>query len=47
MHLRYTIDEKGRRVYTLKNNLEDGTFTFNAHPGNNYTYCKIILIISI
>jgi len=33
MHLRYYIDESGKRVYTLKNVLEDGRYTLNAHPG--------------
>lgn len=32
MHLRYYLDQEGKRVYTLKNTLEDGSFTLNAHP---------------
>jgi len=35
MHLRYYLNEEGKRVYTLKNTLEDGSYTFNAHPGTN------------
>ncbi len=34
MHLRYYINEKGERVYTLKTVLDDGSYTFNAHPGS-------------
>jgi H/ACA ribonucleoprotein complex subunit 3 len=33
MHLRYFLNEEGKRVYTLKNVLDDGAYTFNAHPG--------------
>jgi len=33
MHLRYYLDKDGKRVYTLKNILEDGSYTLNAHPG--------------
>lgn len=33
MHLRYYQDENGKRVYTLKNTLENGDYTLNAHPG--------------
>jgi hypothetical protein len=33
MHLRYYLNEEGKRVYTLKTVLEDGQYTFNAHPG--------------
>lgn len=33
MHLRYYLNEEGKRVYTLKNVLDDGAYTFNAHPG--------------
>lgn len=32
MHLRYYLDEKGNRVYTLKNQKENGEATLNAHP---------------
>jgi H/ACA ribonucleoprotein complex subunit 3 len=32
MYLRYTLNEKGERVYTMKMTLEDGSYTFNAHP---------------
>ncbi|CAD8068366.1 unnamed protein product (macronuclear) [Paramecium tetraurelia] len=32
MHLRYYLNEEGKRVYTLKNTLDDGSYTFNAHP---------------
>lgn len=37
MHLRYYLNDEGKRVYTLKNTLEDGSYTFNAHPGNYNT----------
>jgi rRNA maturation protein Nop10 len=33
MYLRYYLDEKGNRVYTLKMKLENGQYTHNAHPG--------------
>lgn len=32
MYLRYYLDENGKRVYTLKSVLEDGSYTLNAHP---------------
>ena len=32
MYLRYYLDQHGNRVYTLKVVLEDGSYTFNAHP---------------
>jgi len=32
MHLRFYLDKDGKRIYTLKNVLENGSFTFNAHP---------------
>ena len=32
MYLRYYLDEEGKRVYTLKTVLEDGSYTLNAHP---------------
>lgn len=35
MHLRYYLNEEGKRVYTLQNTLENGEYTFNAHPGRN------------
>jgi H/ACA ribonucleoprotein complex subunit 3 len=34
MHLRYYLDANGKRVYTLKLTLPDGSYTLNAHPGN-------------
>lgn len=39
MHLRYHVNEEGKRVYTLKNELDDGSYTFNAHPGTIGIYC--------
>lgn len=33
MHLRYYLNEQGKRVYTLKMVLENGEYTLNAHPG--------------
>ena len=33
MYLRYYLNEKGQRVYTMKMTLEDGSYTLNAHPG--------------
>lgn len=32
MYLRYYLDENGKRVYTMKVVLEDGSYTLNAHP---------------
>jgi H/ACA ribonucleoprotein complex subunit 3 len=32
MHLMYTIDEDGKRVYTLKKLTESGEITKSAHP---------------
>jgi H/ACA ribonucleoprotein complex subunit 3 len=32
MYLRYYIDENCQRVYTLKVQLDDGSYTLNAHP---------------
>ena len=32
MHLRYHIDENGKRIYTLKMETETGQYTLNAHP---------------
>lgn len=32
MHLRYYLDGNGKRVYTMKLVLEDGSYTLNAHP---------------
>ncbi len=34
MYLRFYLDEKGNRVYTLKMKLDNGQYTHNAHPGN-------------
>lgn len=34
MHLRFYLDENGKRVYTLKTILDDGSYTLNAHPGS-------------
>ena len=35
MHLRFTLDTDGKRIYTLKQNIEESNeFTLNAHPGN-------------
>ena len=38
MHLRYYLNEEGKRVYTLKTVLENGDYTFNAHPGIFFFY---------
>jgi len=38
MHLRYTLDKNGKRVYTLKHRTDDGVNTLNAHPGNHIHY---------
>jgi len=32
MHLMYTLDEQGNRIYTLKKLTEDGKITKSAHP---------------
>lgn len=32
MHLMYTLDNEGKRVYTLKKFTEDGEITKSAHP---------------
>ena len=32
MYLRYYLDNKRKRVYTLQVVLEDGSYTLNAHP---------------
>ncbi|KNZ62959.1 H/ACA ribonucleoprotein complex subunit 3 [Puccinia sorghi] len=32
MHLQYTFDAEGNRVYTLKKLTADGTVTKSAHP---------------
>ena len=32
MYLRYYLNEEGKRVYTLNNQLSDGSYTYNAHP---------------
>ena len=32
MYLRYYLDAEGKRVYTMKMILEDGSYTLNAHP---------------
>eukprot|EP01016_Furgasonia_blochmanni_P055175 TRINITY_DN918_c0_g1_i2.p2 TRINITY_DN918_c0_g1~~TRINITY_DN918_c0_g1_i2.p2 ORF type:complete len:100 (+),score=6.75 TRINITY_DN918_c0_g1_i2:249-548(+) len=42
MHLRYYLDENGKRVYTLKNVLENGSYTLNAHPGNSNFQTSVI-----
>ena len=34
MHLRYTLDKDGKRVYTLLHKTKEGVNTLNAHPGN-------------
>jgi len=33
MHLRYTLDKNGKRVYTLLHKTTKGVNTSNAHPG--------------
>ncbi|KAG7191313.1 snoRNP complex protein [Scheffersomyces spartinae] len=32
MHLMYTLDTEGKRVYTLKKLTDDGEITKSAHP---------------
>ncbi|KAL1738883.1 H/ACA ribonucleoprotein complex, subunit Nop10 [Schizophyllum fasciatum] len=32
MHLMYTLDEAGNRVYTLKKTTDSGRITKSAHP---------------
>lgn len=32
MHLMYTLDDEGKRVYTLKKQLSTGVITKSAHP---------------
>ncbi|CAG61132.1 uncharacterized protein GVI51_J10615 [Nakaseomyces glabratus] len=32
MHLMYTLDNEGKRVYTLKKMTEEGEITKSAHP---------------
>lgn len=32
MHLRFCLDENGKRVYTIKMENEEGQYTLNAHP---------------
>jgi len=32
MHLQYTLDAKGTRLYTLKKKTVDGKLTKSAHP---------------
>ena len=32
MYLRYYLNESGKRVYTMKVVLDDGSYTLNAHP---------------
>ena len=32
MHLRYYLDDQGKRVYTLQNAQNSGEHTLNAHP---------------
>ncbi|AOW31487.1 H/ACA ribonucleoprotein complex subunit 3 [Candida albicans P57072] len=32
MHLMYTLDAEGKRIYTLKKISEDGEITKSAHP---------------
>ena len=33
MHLRFTLDKDGKRVYTLAHKTSSGVNTLNAHPG--------------
>ena len=50
MHLRIYLDEQGNRVYTLKNVLENGSYTLNAHPGTcilNVLSLKILQLDSV
>ncbi|KAG9313863.1 Nop10p-domain-containing protein [Chiua virens] len=32
MHLMYTVDDNGNRVYTLKKMTDEGSITKSAHP---------------
>ncbi|KXS99317.1 hypothetical protein AC579_782 [Pseudocercospora musae] len=32
MHLMYTLDEQGKRLYTLKKVIDSGEITKSAHP---------------
>ncbi|CCG24875.1 Nop10 small nucleolar ribonucleoprotein [Candida orthopsilosis Co 90-125] len=32
MHLMYTLDAEGKRIYTLKKTTESGQITESAHP---------------
>ncbi|EDK47225.1 snoRNP complex protein [Lodderomyces elongisporus] len=32
MHLMYTLDNEGKRIYTLKKITEEGKITDSAHP---------------
>ncbi|TPX31539.1 hypothetical protein SmJEL517_g05159 [Synchytrium microbalum] len=32
MHLMYSLDERGKRLYTLKKLTTDGSITKSAHP---------------
>lgn len=32
MYLRFYLDDNGKRVYTMKVVLDDGSYTLNAHP---------------
>ena len=41
MHLRYYLNPEGKRVYTMKNVLEDGSYTLNAHPGKQFVMMKL------
>lgn len=44
MHLRYYLDENGKRIYTLQTILQDGAYTLNAHPGFFINFIEFILI---
>ncbi|CAE6433592.1 unnamed protein product [Rhizoctonia solani] len=35
MHLMYTLDEEGKRIYTLKKVTPGGKITKSAHPGTS------------
>lgn len=32
MHLMYTLDQEGKRIYTLKKMTDEGEITQSAHP---------------
>jgi H/ACA ribonucleoprotein complex subunit 3 len=48
MYLRFTLDDAGHRVYTLKKASPDGSPTFSAHPArfspeDKYSRYRIVI----